>query len=260
MLATTDLQTARRLFEDLDMRDEHGTRYVQHHKARSKSELIALLDGICSACLSGFKPIIHFEAHGSTGIGLEVGELGEIISWSELGDRLREINVAARNGIGVVMAACYGFEQLEAVDILRPCPYNFLIGPVKEVAAGFIDDHMVGVYRKLFESRSLEHAMKLVDGEFFRFQAELFYCTVFVRYLRNNCMGRGAERRVETLLTRAVGEGLASDRNKRRELRRSFKALIRSPEADYYRMGRHFLHGKRTVPFAEVIAVARRDA
>lgn len=258
-LAASDLQTARRLFDDLThLRDEDGASYVQYFKATTKAELVSILAAIRSAALCGFKPILHFEAHGSKGIGLHIGAGHESISWQELGERLREINIASRNGVGIVMAACFGFEQLEAIDILKPCPYNFLIGPPEEVQSGFIDDRMSLVYRELFASRSLERAIALLNDKFVRFQAELFFCTVFVRYLRNNCTGSNAARRVEALLSRAIGEGLAPDRQRRRELRKTFKTLIRKPEADYYRMSRRFLHGKRTVQYEEVLAFANR--
>lgn len=260
-LASENLQTARRLFEDLaPIRDEDDVPYVQYHKAKSRADLEAILSAVRSACLDGFKPILHFEAHGSKDKGLQIGENDEMVSWADLGEMLREINIASRNSLGVVMAACFGFEQLEAVDILKPCPYSFLIGPVEEVAAGFIDDRMVLVYRKLFSSRSLESAIALIDEKFVRFQAELFFCTVFLRYLRHNCMGSGAAKRSEALLSQAVSEGLVPDRQRRRELRKAFKRLIRNPEADYYRMSRRFLHGKRTVTYEEVRAVAHLDA
>jgi hypothetical protein len=156
------------------------------------------------------------------------------------------------------MATCFGFEQLEAVDILKPCPYNFLIGPPEEVLSGFIDDRMSFVYRELFASRSLERAIALLNDNFVRFQAELFFCAVFVRYLRSNCTRSSAARRVEVLLSRATGEGLVPDRQRLRELRKTFKTLIRKPEADYYRMSRRFLHGKCTVQYEEVLAFANR--
>lgn len=259
VLAASDLQTARRLFDDLThLRDQEGAAYVQYFKANTKTELVAILDAVRSATLSGFKPILHFEAHGSKENGLQIGVGPENISWQELGEKLREINIASRNSIGIVMAACFGFEQLEAIDILQPCPYNFLIGPPEEVQSGFIDDRMSLVYRELFASHSLEQAIALLDDKFVRFQAELFFCTVFVRYLRRNCMGSSAARRTEALLSRAVAEGLAPDSQRRRELRKTFKTLIRRPEANYYRMSRRFLHGKRTVHYDEVLACARR--
>lgn len=257
-LGPSDLQTAKHLYDDLlHIRDERGVLYVHYRSAPDRATLFSVLEEVRFMCLDGFRPILHFEGHGTEKDGFAVGVMQERVSWLELGAILSSINLITRNNLGVVMAACYGFFQFDAVNIEEPCPFNIFIAPPSEVKAGFLNDRMPVMYRTLFQTRSLKRALECLDKSFIQFHAESFFCLAFASYLKNHCMGRTASTRQENMLTRATNAGLVQNRDRRRELRKQFKALIRKPEEHFYRMARRFLHGQRTVRFQDLEVFAR---
>ena len=257
-LAPSDLQTARRLHEDLaHLRAANGAPWVHYRSVPDRRSLFSALKEIELLCRKGFRPVLHFDGHGTKEKGLNLGSSGEFTRWTELGDSLLTINTTTRNNLGVVMAACYGLYQMDAVDIEKPCPYNFLIAPPEEVPAGFIDDRMRELYNTLFRTRSLVRAVTCLDSKFIQFHAESFFCLVFARYLKHMCAGRVAAERNDRFLTQAVHEGFAPNRDRRRELRKVFKHLIKRPEPQFYRMSRKFLHGQRSVRYEDLESFVR---
>src|SRR4029079_6640356 len=59
-------------------------------------------------------PVIHIESHGSAD-GLVLAS-GELVSWDELVNLLRPINVASRLNLFVSISACYGENLARAIN------------------------------------------------------------------------------------------------------------------------------------------------
>ncbi len=253
LLSPADLQTARRLSEDLDpLKMSDGSPYCHYRKVGSVADLRALLTWIESQCHLGLRPIIHFEAHGSQNDGLHVGASSEWISWAEVSEHLLSINTITRNNLGVVMASCFGFYAISSITIKRPTPFYFLIGSTTEVSAGYIQDNMVKFYRELFDERALDDAMTKVESQFQQFHSEKFFCISFGKYLKQKCAGSGASRRVENMISTVFASGVPRSREKLRALRRSAKTFVKSSERQkdaFYKVARYFLHGKVPMDF-----------
>ena len=249
-LAARDHQTAARLFDDvMHLRDSVGMPFATLRKVTGRTSMLEELADLRRLCLAGLRPIIHIEGHGERDVGLRLGEDRELLSWTEIGAALTEMNHITRNNLGVVVGACHGFYLVNNVSIERPCPYFFLVAPTEEVSAGLIEDRMPRFYRTLLATRSFDHASATLGPDFQEFLAEKFFCLTFARHMRDHSIGRGGERHVEELLTKAVREGKAANRDERRSLRKRFRVLVKSPEAIYYRMSRTFLHGRRAANF-----------
>jgi len=253
LLAPTDLQTARRLSEDLDpLKMSDGSPYCHYNKVSSVAELKALLTWIETLCHQGLRPIVHFEAHGSQNDGLRVGASREWISWAEISEQLLSINSITKNNLGVVMASCFGFYAISSITIKRPVPFYFLIGSTTEVSSGYIQENMVGFYRDLFDQRALDDVMAHIESQFQQFHSEKFFCISFGKYFKQKCVGSGASRRVENMITTVFASGVPQSREKLRALRRSAKALVKSSKRqkdDFYKVARYFLHGKVSMDF-----------
>ena len=258
-LAPDDPQTATRLYDDLlHLRDLHGGLFATYRRAEDRESFLATLAHLRAQCLLGMRPIVHIEAHGDRERGLEIGVGKQIVTWSELADALAEMNAITRNNLGVVISACHGFYAIQDIDIQKPCPFYFLVAPTKEVSAGLIEDKMPAFYQTLLATHSFDHAEARLGPKFQTFLAEKFFCINFARQMRDHSIGKGAQRQVEDLVTRAVTEGAAPNREAIRSLRRRFRAYVRSPEAAYYQMSRVFLHGRRAASFIELRDFVRR--
>lgn len=259
-LRSSDMQTARRLEEELFLlKHEDGTAYCRIIKTIDKQSFMSALQSIGLECKRGLKPILHIEAHGDKVAGLEIGDEKEIITWQELEDELAKINEYTGNNLGVVLATCWGLYALSPLKIANPSPYYFLIGPDKIVAAGYINDQMQKFYKVLFESSSLDAAMATVAQEFKQYHSEQFFHRVFATYLRKACMGRGAARRVERLLSAAIEQGAPNNRETRRRLRRSAKDFVKPSKDSFARRARHFLHGKVPVTYESLFQFVKQS-
>jgi hypothetical protein len=61
-------------------------------------------------------------------------------------------------------------------------------------------------YQTLLATHSFDHAEAKLGPKFRVFLAERFFCMTFARHMRDHGIGKGAKRRVEELVTKAVDE------------------------------------------------------
>jgi len=261
-LAETDLQSARRLADDVMAMAASTNRpgYCHYFRVSSAAEFNQLLRDLLEQCNQGLRPILHIESHGDKDDGIQIGATGEMVSWPTIEAILREINKAAKNNLGVVLAACFGLHAITPIKIDRPCPFYFLIGPDKPVEAGFIDAAMPEFYREMLGTGSLDKAMAKVNIEFKQFHSEKFFHVSFAKYFKNACMGAGGARRVERLVTDAVNGGVVANRAHMRAVRKTAKSFVRSQEHVFNRRASIFLHGRRSVTFEEFQRFVRGQA
>lgn len=260
-LSDSDLQTATHLRDDIcDATSASRPGYCHYFKVESALQFLSILDQINEQTKDGLRPIIHIEAHGDEHLGIQIGASGEMISWSQLLPKLQIVNKNSKNNLGVVMAACFGLYAIKPLQIQEPCPFYFLIGSDELVAAGYIDDAMRRFYIELNRSNSLDQAMKKVDAKFKQFHAEKFFYVTFAKYMKRACIGSGAQRRIERLMTEVIEGGALTNRASLRALRKSAKAFVRSQERAFNEHSSRFLHGRKSVTYEEFQRFVRGDA
>lgn len=254
-LMSSDLQTARHLNEELkDLAYKTDTPYCSLIRIGSRSELFLILDQIRSQCDEGIKPIIHIEAHGDENEGIAVGDNQERVSWGELVAALGKINETTKNNLGVVMAGCFGLYAIRPISITKPSPFYFLIGSDTKISAGQIDEVMKNFYRDLFNSNSLQIAMKQVDEQFKQFHVEKMFCVSFGRYIKQQCMGQGRNNRVEKLLSELVVGGIPNNKESLINSRKALKRLIKPSKATFERFAKVFMHGRYAITYEQLYA------
>ncbi|GHU36398.1 hypothetical protein AGMMS50256_32940 [Betaproteobacteria bacterium] len=178
------------------------------------------------------------------------------VSWAELASYLGKINKATKNNLGVVMASCFGLYAIKAIKITEPSPFYFLIGSDEKVLAGEIDSVMKKFYRVLFQSCSLQIAMKEVDEKFKQFHVEKMFCIVFGNYISQQCIGKGRNSRIENLLSELVRNGMP--RENLRSYRKQLKQLVKSNKADFDKYANLFMHGRYSITYEELYAFVAR--
>lgn len=260
-LGESDSQTAIHLRNEIcDATSASRPGYCHYFKVESASQFLALLEHINEQTKDGLRPILHIEAHGDEQLGIQIAASGEMISWPQLLPKLQEINKNSKNNLGVVMAACFGLYAIKPLRVEEPCPFYFLIGSDEPVSSGYIDDAMKLFYLELNRSNSLDDAMKKVDAKFKQFHAEKFFYITFAKYMKHACMGAGAQRRVERLLTEVVEGGAVTNRVTLRALRKSTKTFVRSQERAFNKHSSRFLHGRKSVTYEEFQRFVRGNA
>jgi hypothetical protein len=231
-LAPNERGSTRRIQEDLiPYLDRIGLHYIIG-EPQTQAQLYGMLSQIAMRAVEGMRPILHFDMHGDAKHGIRLNGSGEFISWPDLVDRLRIINMATGNNLCVVSSACSSMESVYQVALSRPCPFFILIAPEREVSAGYLEDRIFPFYRTLFEDQQVleAHARHLAPG------VALHYCErmlafLLAKYVRQYCIGKGGDERREQLLTKARAAGLCRNRSDMRRIRRAAKEWTRPSQA-----------------------------
>ncbi len=153
--------------------------------------------------------MIHFECHGSPdGFCLANSEL---VSWKELRNILIEINYACRLNLVIVLAVCNGLHLIKAVEKLDRAPFLAIIGPEVEVNTGDLERDFGAFYMTFFDNldgySALESLNQGIDSSDWKYHlrfAEDFFIKAYVRYYKDNCIGKRKRERIENLITDAM--------------------------------------------------------
>lgn len=242
----------RRVHEDLNPFLADASVPFNCFEPPNADQLKQLLRQIELDARAGSRPIIHFDTHGSER-GIEIQPSGELISWDEIVDWLRKINVATRNNLCVVSAACFSAHAIEHIEVTKACPFHLLIAPENSITFGFTEDKLVPFYRAVFEQSDIASAYE----QFLSPSLSLFHCEAMLgvalaRYFRDQCIGKGAKKRREALLTQAIDSGVPNNRVNRRRIRSTSKKMIRPNREVVDRFTSIFLLGKRVFEFADL--------
>ena len=118
------------------------------HNTLDKTALIEILKYYCinSEYMNG-GILIHFEMHGSENReGLILAD-NSFISWFEITELLRIININSKNQLYVTMATCYGRYIFRGMEMDKKTPFSGYISASKEV----IVEEILGDFKILFE-------------------------------------------------------------------------------------------------------------
>jgi hypothetical protein len=226
---------------------------------RSKAELLAALTSIAKRAKEGLKPVVHIDTHGSPTDGICIAGSKECVSWQVLVDEFRKINVATENNLCIVSAACFGMNMIRPIAINQQTPFYVVVAPHKTVTFDFVERKTLPFYRAVLDGLDILSGYEShLAPEFSAFHCERLLATALTRYVRDHCIGRGAEVRREQLLTQGVSQGMPNTRQNRRMARKLAKKMIKPDQRLIDRYVRSFLIG-RPVPFslADVMALAR---
>lgn len=246
MLPPAEAGASRRLADDLSILSRQSPSFsFRHEEIADDASLRKLLLDLRRECRGGLRPIIHFDGHGDSRRGMQVGRSPDFFSWAELVKKLRKINMATENNLCVVMGVCSGFDLIRTISILKPVPFYALVAPRREVSTGYLDERVSLFYRSLLSDRTLDEARQLFLPELAYFHAEKMFLIVMARHIAEHCVGKGVRLRRERLLSEAVENGIANNPRNRRLLRHSLKQRIRPSQALFDHFSNKFLLGRR---------------
>ncbi|ARO31280.1 hypothetical protein NXC14_CH03376 [Rhizobium sp. NXC14] len=239
----------RRIVEDLEPFLKGKQVRFEVHEATSEKDLLDYLDYIRDEAAGGMLPIIHIDTHGNAEDGLHIAATKENVAWAKLVEKCRQINVETKNNLCVVSLACFSFSAVREVQITSQTPFYILAAPQIAVEAGFVADVIMPFYRHVFEKQELISAFRSVLMQ----KLNLMHCeevlfTTFAKYVRRSCMGKGAKKRIEDLLSQAKGMGIEIKDYDLSRFRKIIKRSIKPTQALLDRYTDSFLMG-RSVSF-----------
>lgn len=150
--------------------DKSSVRSSSFYAVESKQELLAVLEDLLAhvdELQNGL--VIHFEMHGSEDLDGLVTANGDLITWAELIEKFRLINVATINELYLTMATCYGRHLFEAVQPELKSPYRGYISASQSVTVQEVMDSFTDVYERLITDGNLIRSYLASDAEQSRF-------------------------------------------------------------------------------------------
>lgn len=143
----------------------------KYYRIFTKVELAELLNyfQISASYIDGGL-LLHLEMHGDNELrGLVLSD-NSLITWTELIDLLRPINIVLCNKLFLTMATCYGRYLYKGVDPLIKSPYSGYISAKKAIYPSEIVDKYSILFEQLIETGNLISAyleMEKSESNFF---------------------------------------------------------------------------------------------
>ncbi|MER9934310.1 hypothetical protein [Mesorhizobium sp. M0088] len=245
-LRESEVGVTRRLVEDLEVFCNSIRLPFFVEEPQTAVDLLRLLDELALAArVKGFSPIIHFDTHAGKETGLAIAASDESIPWEVLMEKLRAINIATRNNLCVISFACYGFHQAVPITILKEAPFYMLAAPDKIVRAGYVERVVVPFYTSVFTEMDIMGSFQRHLGEeLLLLHSEELFLTSVIGYIREKCIGKAAQRRVEDLLTQARKEGILLTPERLKQYRKLIRTGIKPTQGLLDRWVTSFLLGK----------------
>ena len=103
------------------------------------------------------RPVLHIETHGGDdGLGLASGAL---LDWTTLKDNLIPLNIAMRNNLLVVAAACDGGNLINTIGPTDRAPVWGIVGPSRPMFPSDFATAFPRFYEVLLKTRNLNNAV-----------------------------------------------------------------------------------------------------
>lgn len=107
--------------------------------------------------------VIHLEMHGADDQSGLILSNGELVSWEDLVDWVRPINIGTRNNFYITMATCFGRFLYKGVDPNQKSPYAAFISASEAVSVEQVEQNFSDLYETLLDNGNLIEAYLLME-------------------------------------------------------------------------------------------------
>lgn len=102
-------------------------------------------------------PILQIECHGSSD-GLQLGSM-EMITWKELFNYIRPINIASYNLLMLNLSMCNGETVIRYIDPTQRAPFRAVTGPIGEVLPEVLEKAWLCFYENYIKSLTEDYGL-----------------------------------------------------------------------------------------------------
>lgn len=213
-IPVTDLNTAKRLFDDLrDVAYAYSPiPAIGYYRVESSVALKHAIEELCDLTEHGkILPLLHIEAHGcEEGLALATGEE---VSWANLKKMLIPLNIATQLNLMLVLASCSGGTFIKALRLADRAPIWGLIGPTQSLTANQVQVDFGAFYKTLFQTLSPSQALISLNSNaptnlYYRTTAEGFFYEVWRGYRNKQCTREQLEVRARRMYKEAKRENM----------------------------------------------------
>lgn len=177
----------------------------------------------------GLLPLLHIEAHGSLDEGIYFAD-DTFLTWPELCELIRPLNIATSFQLTVVVAACFGISVVMGVSLKQPAPCFAMIGPSDELDPGEVLAGYRSMYKAMLTTLDAGHvagamrSAKPSRGEFILMSAQHWFELLMMEYLEKHANAKGRKEAAMRHYRSRRASGIQVDLG---ELKRQFKANLR---------------------------------
>lgn len=108
--------------------------------------------------------LFHFEMYGANDFSGLIFSNGELITWKELVDFIRPINIAICNKLFLTMATCHGRYLYKGVDTLHKSPFSGYISASIAVYPSEIIEKFTILFDRLIDYGNLVDAYLIMEN------------------------------------------------------------------------------------------------
>jgi len=159
------------------------------HKVGTKNDFIEFVKfyQVNSPYMNG-GIVFHFEMHGDEALNGLVLSNGELITWKEIVDLLRPINITTSNKLFITMGTCNGRYLYKGVDPYKKSPYSGYISASSTVKADEIYEKFGNLFEELIDNGNIVTAyleMKKTGSSFYYKDSEGTFKDAFSTTLKD---------------------------------------------------------------------------
>lgn len=167
-------KTGKELYDDcvkrrIDLQEKDFTH--NYHSINTKNDFFEILKYYIHNCpyMDG-GILIHLEMHGDENKNGLILSDGSLITWTELNDLFREINIITKDQLFITMATCFGRYLYLGIDPYKKSPFSGYISASVAVYPSEIIDKFLILFENLIEKGNLVEAyleMEKSESNFF---------------------------------------------------------------------------------------------
>lgn len=233
VLSETDMQTGRQLNENINdvINAEDSNFSCVRLVCTNKIELFLAFKAIKDRITTNdVIPCIHIEGHGSK-VCLELAD-GSLLTWEELANIMREINIISKNNLFFSSSACMSAYAFNSASINKPTPFFGFLAPEKDIKVENIVKAFSVFYSTLIRGEDLHDSVvafseKTDCKQYAYIFSQLLFKRSMRNYIQKSCMGKGKQKKMNELLDEVSNIKTLTLKKKRKIL----KEEINKPQA-----------------------------
>lgn len=145
----------RQIWYDQNLIPDFDCQYTHVHDT---NDLICTIKDIEKQVTTSNKlPILQIECHGSSN-GLQLGSM-EMVTWKELFNYIRPINIASYNLLMLNLSMCNGETVIRYIDPTQRAPFRAVTGPIGEVLPEVLEKAWLFFYENYMKSLTEDYGL-----------------------------------------------------------------------------------------------------
>ena len=155
-------------------------------------------------------PFIHLEIHGSSNKDGLVLNSGQLVTWLELANRLREINILTANNLTVSLATCHGAYIYREMSLIERAPFWGFVAPWDEIDEDDVEVSFNSFFDTLLDTLDFGEAVSRLNSSnnlpyrYHFYNSEAVFDRIWTKYEQESYSPEKFKKRVLDMMSQAL--------------------------------------------------------